>query len=126
MLSRCSDLRRNVATRILTAATVQSQTRLASTTPPTHDIAVLGGGITGLASAWYITQKFPDAKVTIYESKKEFGGWVKSKVVDVGDGEVIFEQGPRSFRPAAPNGTLTLRLVSCALHASWEFSFKYV
>lgn len=28
--------------------------------------------------------------------------------MDVGDGEIIFESGPRSLRPAAPNGTLTL------------------
>lgn len=76
------------------------------------DVAILGGGITGLAAAHYIVQELPHAKVTIYESKSELGGWLRSKTVDVGDGEVIFESGPRSLRPTVPNGTLTMRLVS--------------
>lgn len=75
------------------------------------DVAILGGGITGLATAHYLSEEYPDAKVTLYESKPHLGGWMNSKVVDVGDGEVIFESGPRSLRPQAPNGTLALRLV---------------
>lgn len=75
------------------------------------DIGVLGGGITGMASAYYLSEEFPHAKITLYESKPELGGWMRSKHVDVGDGKIIFEQGPRSLRPLA-NGVLALRLVS--------------
>lgn len=75
------------------------------------DVAILGGGITGLATAHYLSEEYPDAKITLYESKPHLGGWMNSKAVDVGDGEVIFESGPRSLRPQAPNGTLALRLV---------------
>lgn len=75
------------------------------------NIAVLGGGITGLASAYFLTQEFPNAKITLFEAKETLGGWVKSTKIDVGHGEVMFESGPRSLRPQAPAGTLALKLV---------------
>lgn len=75
------------------------------------NIAVLGGGITGLATAYYLADALPRVKITLFERKNELGGWVRSKKVDVGNGEVLFEQGPRSLRPAVPNGTLALRMV---------------
>lgn len=75
------------------------------------NIAVLGGGITGLATAYFLTQEFPHAKISLFESKEDLGGWVKSEKVKVPGGEVIFESGPRSLRPAPPAGTLTLKLV---------------
>lgn len=75
------------------------------------DVAILGGGITGLATAHYLSEEYPDAKITLYESKPHLGGWMNTKAVDVGNGEVMFESGPRSLRPQAPNGTLALRLV---------------
>ncbi|KAI9722817.1 MAG: oxygen-dependent protoporphyrinogen oxidase [Chrysothrix sp. TS-e1954] len=82
----------------------------ASNASPTPNVAILGGGITGLATALYLTEKLPDAQVTIYEGKETLGGWLKSRPIDVGDGEVIFEAGPRSLRPQSPNGHLTLDL----------------
>jgi len=83
----------------------------ASTTEKKPTIAVLGGGITGLATAYFLTQEFPNAKISLFESKEELGGWVKSDKINVGDGEVMFESGPRSLRPAPPAGTLALKLV---------------
>ena len=76
------------------------------------DIAVLGGGITGLATAYYITKSLPNAKVTLYEASSRLGGWLNSQSVDVGTGKVVFEQGPRTLRPTIPNGWITLDLVS--------------
>ena len=75
------------------------------------DIAVLGGGITGLVSAYRLSTAFPDANITLFEASCQLGGWVHSKKVDVGTGKVIFEQGPRNLRPTNPNGLLTLDLV---------------
>lgn len=92
---------------------VKRNRRYASTSAvnDVQNVAILGGGITGLAAAHYITEELPHVKVTIFESKAELGGWLRSKTVDVGDGQVIFESGPRSLRPQPPNGTLALRLV---------------
>lgn len=76
------------------------------------DVAVLGGGITGLASAYYAAQRLPDSKITLFEGSSRLGGWLRSQHVDVGNGKVVFEQGPRNLRPIRPNGWVTLDLVS--------------
>ncbi|KAI9694260.1 MAG: oxygen-dependent protoporphyrinogen oxidase [Bogoriella megaspora] len=80
---------------------VQSHARAYATDNEVKDVAVLGGGITGLTTAYYITKAYPQAKVTIYEHKSGLGGWLSSKRVEVDDngGSVLFEQGPRSLRP---------------------------
>jgi hypothetical protein len=77
-----------------------------------REIAVIGGGVTGLATAYFLTEALPKIKVTIFESKDILGGWIKSTPMKVeGDGEIMFESGPRSLRPGPPNGTLALRMV---------------
>lgn len=81
-------------------------------------VAILGGGITGLTTAHYITEEFPQAKVTIFEGQQRLGGWLRSKEVDVGDGNVIFESGPRSLRIPGANGLLMLQLVRIPGHLS--------
>lgn len=75
-----------------------------------QDVAVLGGGITGLATAYFLTKECPQARVTVYEASDRVGGWINSKRVPVKDGEVLFEAGPRTLRPQN-NGILTARLV---------------
>lgn len=75
-----------------------------------NDVAILGGGITGLASAYYLTKELPEAKITIYEASDRLGGWLSSKRVPVKDGSILFEAGPRTLRPSS-NGMLSARLV---------------
>lgn len=75
------------------------------------DVAILGGGITGLVSAFYLSKQRPDIRITIFEGSSRLGGWLHSKQVDVGSGNVVFEQGPRTLRPNFPNGLITLKLV---------------
>ena len=70
-------------------------------------IAVLGGGIAGLASAFFASREFPNTKITVYEGSAETGGWIKSKRVQVPGGEVNFETGPRTLR----NSTVTAHLI---------------
>ncbi|MBB6430816.1 L-2-hydroxyglutarate oxidase [Algisphaera agarilytica] len=38
---------------------------------PTHDVAIIGGGIVGLATAYNLTQRDPDLKVTILEKEAQ-------------------------------------------------------
>ncbi|KIW14445.1 protoporphyrinogen oxidase [Exophiala spinifera] len=68
--------------------------------PNARNIAILGGGVTGLATAWNLTKRIPDAKITLYEKNDRLGGWVGSEQVQVKDGDVLFEWGPRTLRPA--------------------------
>ena len=82
-----------------------------STTKELPTIAVLGGGITGLACAYFLSRDLPNAKITLFESSSRLGGWLHSRSVDIGNGNVIFEQGPRTLRPTIPNGLVTLDLV---------------
>ncbi|KAG4035244.1 hypothetical protein MFRU_001g00150 [Monilinia fructicola] len=93
-----------------TSAGVQSKTDSAEESQESS-VAVLGGGITGLATAYYLTQMAPHLKVTLYESSDRLGGWLRTKYIDVGDGEVVFEQGPRTLRPNTPAGYVTLNLI---------------
>lgn len=85
--------------------------RNTSTNLEKKDLAVLGGGITGLTSAYYLAKNMPNAKITIYEGSERLGGWLRTKHVDVGNGNVVFEQGPRTLRPSMPVGLVTLDLV---------------
>jgi oxygen-dependent protoporphyrinogen oxidase len=76
-----------------------------------HNIAVLGGGITGLSAAHYLTREVPTAKVTVYEAGDRLGGWLQSKSVDVGNGNIVFEAGPRTLRPSTAAGMVTVEMV---------------
>lgn len=81
---------------------------MANTKSAPESIAIFGGGIAGLSSAYFINKEFPSAKITIFEAGKETGGWIKSRRVDIGRGEdVLFELGPRSLR----NSTVTASLI---------------
>lgn len=73
-------------------------------------IAVLGGGITGLASAHYLARERPDARITVYEGSSRMGGWLQSKQVEVEKGTVLFESGPRTLRCNSTAGMVTLEL----------------
>jgi protoporphyrinogen oxidase len=74
-------------------------------------IVVLGGGISGLASAYYLSRALPEARITLIEASERTGGWVKSVPVQVEDGQVVFEAGPRTVRPKRLEGWVTLDLV---------------
>ncbi|KAI9835291.1 MAG: hypothetical protein M1819_002435 [Sarea resinae] len=75
------------------------------------DIAVLGGGITGLSTAYYLSKALPRANITLYEASERLGGWMDTKRVEVGNGTVLLEQGPRTLRPAGIAGLVTLDLI---------------
>ncbi|KAI8632584.1 hypothetical protein F5Y19DRAFT_462970 [Xylariaceae sp. FL1651] len=80
-----------------TYATSSSETR------SPREIAVLGGGITGLTAAHYLARHAGDAHITIYEASDRPGGWIKADRVEVEDGDgqqghVLFQHGPRMLR----------------------------
>jgi hypothetical protein len=90
-------------------------------------IAVLGGGISGLASALYLSNAqrsnvLPRTNITIFESSSRLGGWLQSDHVDIGTGNVVFERGPRTLRPTGPNGLMALELVGLMnMHVQFFF-----
>ncbi|POS73176.1 hypothetical protein DHEL01_v208423 [Diaporthe helianthi] len=98
------------APALISATTAVSQPRTRRSYATTSgsslpgDIAILGGGLTGLTTAYYLTRFNPDAKVTIYESQARVGGWIDTEKVEVttlaGTDETIsFERGARVVSP---------------------------
>ncbi|KAF2101629.1 Protoporphyrinogen oxidase, partial [Rhizodiscina lignyota] len=75
-----------------------------------REVAILGGGVTGLASAYYLSRADPKARITLYEASDQLGGWVQTKHVPVEGGSIVFESGPRTLRPSG-NGLVTARLL---------------
>ncbi len=70
-------------------------------------IVILGAGISGLATAWFLRQELgSQVQLTILEKSPRPGGWMQT----VQTGDYLFEQGPRSCRPKG-NGQATLALV---------------
>ena len=68
-----------------------------------NDIAILGGGLTGLATAYFIRQYLPKANITVYEGSNRLGGWIDTEEVQVttpsGEtGKVLFQRGGRMLK----------------------------
>jgi oxygen-dependent protoporphyrinogen oxidase len=72
-------------------------------------VAVLGGGISGLAAAYKLTQIHPAPKrIVLFEAASRLGGWVHSSRNEDG---VVYEHGPRTVRPVGESGMTVLNLV---------------
>lgn len=85
-------------------------------------VAILGGGISGLSAAYYLSKASPKTKILLIESSKRVGGWIRSQRVPPGyhpsppmlandPNNVLFEVGPRSLRPVGPGGAAILSMV---------------
>lgn len=59
-------------------------------------IAILGAGISGLSTAYYLKKEFPNSEIKIFESEKVAGG----KISTANKNGFLFEQGPRGVRPS--------------------------
>ncbi|KAJ4398228.1 oxygen-dependent protoporphyrinogen oxidase [Didymella pomorum] len=106
-----STVRAHVLRPLLTSqCTRLPHLRYSSSAAHPERIAVLGGGIAGLASAFFASREFPNSKITVYEGGKDIGGWLNSKRVQVPGGDVLFEAGPRTLRNASPTAHLIQEL----------------
>jgi len=61
-------------------------------------IAIIGGGITGLATAYYLLKAQPECSVTIFEATDRLGGKIKTTVKD----GVVIEEGPDAISSRRP------------------------
>lgn len=65
-------------------------------------IAVIGGGLTGLTTAYYLAKRLPSTvRITLYEASDRLGGWIQTDRVPVDvsgvRGTVSFERGARTL-----------------------------
>jgi len=70
-------------------------------------IAIVGGGISGLATAFYIKQEKPEVEITLFEKEKSLGGKMMTKNVE----GFLFEEGSNGFLSNKPD---TLELVKAS------------
>lgn len=62
-----------------------------------YDLVVVGGGISGLASAYFYQQKNPDARILILDNHDDFGGHAKRNEFQVGGRTHIAYGGTESI-----------------------------
>ena len=69
------------------------------------DVVVVGAGISGLATAWYIQQARPDWTVVVLEQSNTVGGKVASTQLELPNGDVPVDVGPDAFLARVPWAT---------------------
>lgn len=78
---------------------------------PFH-VAVVGGGISGLSTAWYVEKQAAAQGVpvvcSVYESADRWGGRILTDIVDHEEGRFVVEGGPDSFLTAQKPWALDL------------------
>ena len=67
-------------------------------------IVIIGGGIAGLAAAYYTKKNIPDRHITVIEADSHWGGKIMTDRVALSDGQFIIEGGPDSFLVTKPWG----------------------
>ncbi|MCC9599234.1 protoporphyrinogen oxidase [Stieleria sp. JC731] len=65
-------------------------------------VAVIGGGISGLTTAFYLRQLRPDSQFTLFESSPRLGGVIGTEVVDVSEGRFVIDHGADMFATDPP------------------------
>ncbi|KAI8063226.1 hypothetical protein BC940DRAFT_307866 [Gongronella butleri] len=71
-------------------------------------VTILGGGISGLSAAYYISRLAPHVHVRLVEASQRLGGWIHTDRID---DDLFFEAGPRAIHPTGPSGTALLDLI---------------
>jgi len=72
-------------------------------------IAIVGGGISGLATAFYLRQLLPDVQITLFEKETTLGGKMMTKKVD----GFYFEAGSNGFLSNKPDTLELVKLSGC-------------
>ena len=83
-----------------------------TSTGETYDLVVVGGGISGLAAAYFYRQQKPDAKILILENNDDFGGHARRDEFTSSSGKrLIGYGGSQSLDKPSRFSPLVTRLI---------------
>ncbi|KAH9440995.1 hypothetical protein MJO29_015368 [Puccinia striiformis f. sp. tritici] len=108
--------------RLLSISSISRHPIYKNENSPSRSFGILGGGLAGLTSAYYLSKHLPQSnnprQITVWEKENRFGGWVQSSRIGDdnlaeknGTGSFVFESGPRSVRPKGLAGLISLELI---------------
>ncbi len=72
-------------------------------------LIVVGGGIAGLAAAYFASRDHPDWQITLLEAGDRWGGKIATERVPFADGQFVIEGGPDTFLATKPWGVALCR-----------------
>ena len=81
----------------------------------TKRVLVVGGGISGLSLAYFLSQACRSTQIVLAEASPSVGGWMQTQSV----GGYLFERGPRSILVRPPKTRILknrTRTRHCARH----------
>ncbi|KAL5629797.1 hypothetical protein BROUX41_001403 [Berkeleyomyces rouxiae] len=89
-----------------------------------NNVGILGGGITGLSTAYYLAKENPDMKITVFEASNRLGGWMDTQTAIDPQSKmpVYIENGPKTLRSLTSTPTraddfvLADMLISLGIH----------
>jgi spermidine dehydrogenase len=76
-----------------------------------YDLVVVGGGISGLASAYFLLQREPTARILILDNHDDFGGHAKRNEFHAGDQSVLGYGGSQTLEDPGDYSGITLQLL---------------
>lgn len=79
-------------------------------------VAIIGGGIAGLAAAYHLIKQIPAGEVSLLEAGPRWGGKIATEYVEFGNGEFVIEAGPDSFLASKAQAVTLCKELGIAEH----------
>ena len=76
-----------------------------------YDLVIVGGGISGLAAAWFYRERKPQARILILDNHDDFGGHAKRNEFDLGGRIHLMNGGTLGIDSPRPYGAVAARLL---------------
>jgi spermidine dehydrogenase len=77
----------------------------------TYDLVIVGGGISGLAAAWFYRERRPSARILILDNHDDFGGHAKRNEFDLAGRIHLMNGGTLGIDSPRPYGVVAARLL---------------
>jgi spermidine dehydrogenase len=94
-----------------------------------YDLVVVGGGVSGLAAAYFFRKRNPDARILILDNHDDFGGHARRNEFESGGRKLIGYGGsqsmedPGSYSPVAKQLVTELGVETSRFHEAFDMGF---